>query len=52
MFFSFFQLVNVQVPFIFKYGVDYLNDTSNFLNLADPSNTLFTAGVAIMIGCE
>ncbi|PVD28166.1 hypothetical protein C0Q70_10751 [Pomacea canaliculata] len=44
------KLVNVQVPFIFKYGVDYLNDTSNFLNLADPSNTLFTAGVAIMIG--
>ncbi|XP_076444479.1 iron-sulfur clusters transporter ABCB7, mitochondrial-like [Babylonia areolata] len=44
------KVVNVQVPFIFKYGVDYLNDSNNWLHMSDPSNTLTTAAVAIMIG--
>lgn len=43
------KVVNVQVPFIFKYGVDYLNDSNNWLTLSDPSSTMITASAAIMI---
>ncbi|KAK7478870.1 hypothetical protein BaRGS_00029851 [Batillaria attramentaria] len=44
------KVVNVQVPFIFKYGVDYLNKPENWLHMTDPSSTLITTATAIMIG--
>lgn len=44
------KVVNVQVPFIFKYAVDYLNHPDNWLHMEDPSSTLFTAATAIIIG--
>ncbi|KAK7107846.1 hypothetical protein V1264_015691 [Littorina saxatilis] len=44
------KVVNVQVPFIFKHGVDYLNNSDNWLHINDASGTMVTAGVAIMIG--
>jgi hypothetical protein len=47
-----FQVVNVQVPFIFKHGVDYLNDSNNWLHMDDASGTMVTAAVAIMLGCK
>ena len=47
-----FQVVNVQVPFIFKYAVDYLNNSSNWLNMADPTSTILTTATALVIGCK
>ncbi|KAH9524993.1 ATP-binding cassette sub- B member 7, mitochondrial [Bulinus truncatus] len=44
------KVVNVTIPFIFKYGVDYLNNPDNWLNLQDPASTLFTTAFAIMVG--
>ena len=45
-------MVNVQVPFIFKYAVDYLNNSSNWLNMADPTSTILTTATALVIGCK
>ena len=46
------QVVNVQVPFLFKYLVDHLNNADNILNLASPQGTLLTMAAALGIGCE
>ena len=47
------KLLNVQVPFIFKSLVDYLNaHTGEMLSLADPVSTVSTYATALVIGCE
>ncbi|KAK0053596.1 ATP-binding cassette sub-family B member 7 mitochondrial [Biomphalaria pfeifferi] len=43
------RVIVALVPFIFKYGVDYLNNPDNWLNLQTPANTIFTAAFAIML---
>eukprot|EP00058_Branchiostoma_floridae_P018804 XP_002604293.1 hypothetical protein BRAFLDRAFT_125255 [Branchiostoma floridae] len=43
------KLLNVQVPFIFKYAVDYLNQPALF-NLDNPANTIITFATALVIG--
>lgn len=43
------KVVNVQVPFIFKYAVDYLNNADNWLNLDSPGNTIVTTATAVLI---
>ncbi|XP_064627104.1 iron-sulfur clusters transporter ABCB7, mitochondrial-like isoform X2 [Lineus longissimus] len=44
------KILNVQVPFLFKYVVDYLNDPNNILSLATPQNTIITMATALLIG--
>ena len=51
LFLFFLQLANIQVPFLFKYLVDHLNDSSNFLNVATPESTIITVATALVIGC-
>ncbi|XP_066266355.1 iron-sulfur clusters transporter ABCB7, mitochondrial-like isoform X1 [Branchiostoma lanceolatum] len=43
------KLLMVQVPFIFKYAVDYLNQPALF-NLDNPANTIITFATALVIG--
>ena len=46
------KLMNVQVPFIFKEGVNYLNEhTGSTLSMADPASAVATSAFAIMLGC-
>ncbi|KAL3882272.1 hypothetical protein ACJMK2_028634 [Sinanodonta woodiana] len=44
------KVLNVQVPFIFKYIVDFLNQPSNWLNLSEPGSTIMTVATAVIIG--
>ena len=44
------KVLNVQVPFIFKYTVDYLNDGNNLLNLQTAQGTILTAATALILG--
>ncbi|CAI8021418.1 ATP-binding cassette sub-family B member 7, mitochondrial [Geodia barretti] len=41
------KLINVQVPFFFKYAVDYFNKLPD---LSTPENTIFTIGTALLLG--
>ena len=43
------QLLNVQVPFFFKYAVDYFNKLPS---LTTPEGTIITLGTALLLGCE
>ncbi|KAI2804254.1 ATP-binding cassette sub- B member 7, mitochondrial [Blomia tropicalis] len=44
------KVVNVEVPFIFKYAIDHLNKhTGDVLALSDPSSTVLTTAVSLMI---
>lgn len=45
------KLLNVAVPFIFKYGVDALN-TGGTLNMNTPSDTVLTVATSLLIGCK
>ena len=47
-----FQVVNIQVPFIFKHLVDHLNDPDNLLNITTPGNTIITVATSLVIGCK
>ena len=42
------KLANIQIPFIFKYGIDYLNNSEVLLN----NSLALTTAVAIMGGCK
>lgn len=43
----------MQVPFIFKEAIDFFNKhTGDVLAVSDPSSTVFTFGVALLIGCK
>ncbi|XP_012934691.1 ATP-binding cassette sub-family B member 7, mitochondrial [Aplysia californica] len=44
------KALNVTVPFIFKYAVDYLNAPANWLGLENPGSTIFTVAFAVMVG--
>ncbi|XP_041076471.1 ATP-binding cassette sub-family B member 7, mitochondrial-like isoform X1 [Polyodon spathula] len=45
------KMMNIAVPFMFKYAVDGLNQMSgNMLNLDDASNTVATMATAVLIG--
>ncbi|KAK6473548.1 ATP-binding cassette sub-family B member 7 [Huso huso] len=45
------KMMNIVVPFMFKYAVDGLNQMSgNMLNLDDASNTVATMATAVLIG--
>lgn len=46
------QVVNVQVPFIFKYLVDYLNDPNNLINIATAEGTVITMSLTLVLGCK
>jgi len=41
--------MNVQVPFFFKYAVDYFNKLPP---LTTPEGTIITMGTALLLGCE
>ncbi|XP_052239792.1 iron-sulfur clusters transporter ABCB7, mitochondrial-like [Dreissena polymorpha] len=43
------KTVTVSVPFIFKYAVDFLNESENWLNLDNPASTIITSATAILI---
>lgn len=45
------KLLNVQVPYLFKMTVDWLNEPANYLGLtANPATTLLTTGMALVLG--
>ena len=44
------QVLNVQVPFLFKYAVDYLNTDPAML--AHASSAMVTMGTALLLGCK
>ncbi|XP_037519758.1 iron-sulfur clusters transporter ABCB7, mitochondrial isoform X1 [Rhipicephalus sanguineus] len=45
------KVINIEVPFIFKAAVDYLNErTGSRLSLEDASSTLTSAAFAILVG--
>lgn len=47
------KLLNVQVPFIFKDAINYLNEyTGDALTMTDPVSAVATTAVSLMIGCE
>lgn len=45
------KLLNVSVPFLFKYAVDYLN-AGGTLNMESAPETLTTVSVALLLGCK
>lgn len=44
------KLLLVQVPFIFKYIVDHLNDSNNWLSMVDAPSTIITVSTALILG--
>lgn len=45
------KLLNVTVPFIFKYAVDYLNAGST-LNMETAPETVATVATSLLLGCK
>lgn len=45
------KLLNVSVPFIFKYSVDYLNSAGT-LNMTTPQDTIITVATSLLLGCK
>lgn len=45
------KVLNVTVPFIFKYAVDYLN-AAGHLNVDSAAETVTTVATAILLGCK
>lgn len=44
------KVVNVEVPFLFKYAIDHLNKhTGDVLALTDPSSTVMTTAISLTI---
>lgn len=43
------QVMNVQIPFFFKYAVDYYNKLPS---MDTPEGTIITVGTALLLGCE
>lgn len=47
------KLLNVQVPFIFKDAINYLNEyAGDVLTVTEPTSAVATTAVSLMIGCE
>ena len=47
-----FQLLNVQVPFLFKYAVDFLNNLDPSTVAQTAGGTTFTVLTALLLGCK
>lgn len=45
------KLLNVSVPFLFKYAVDFFN-TGATLGMATAPATVATVGTSILLGCK
>lgn len=45
------KLLNVSVPFVFKYAVDYLNVGST-LNMETAPDTVLTVATSLLLGCK
>ena len=45
----FLQVLNIQVPFFFKYAVDHFNSLPP---LTSPQGTIITMGTALLLGCQ
>lgn len=45
------KLLNVTVPFIFKYSVDYLN-VGGTLNMETAPETVVTVATSLLLGCK
>lgn len=45
------KTLNVCVPFIFKYAIDYLN-TGNTLAMTTPPETIVTVATSLLLGCK
>ena len=52
MFTLFLQLLNVQVPFLFKYAVDFLNNLDSAALVQTAGGTTFTVLTALLLGCK
>jgi len=46
------KLMNVQVPFLFKYAIDYLNNLDPSALVQTAGGTVFTTLTAILLGCK
>lgn len=47
------KILNVTVPFIFKYSVDYLNANSYInLNMESAPETVATVATSLLLGCK
>ena len=53
------KMLNVAVPFTFKYAVDHLNQAlpptakgEAYLNMASAPDTVLTVAVTMLIGCK
>ena len=46
------QLLNVQVPFLFKYAVDFLNNLDPSTLAQTAGGTTFTVLTALLLGCK
>ena len=46
------QILNVQVPFIFKHLVNSLNDPSEYLTMLTAPNTIITVATALVLACK
>ena len=46
------QLLNVQVPFLFKYAVDFLNNLDPSTLAQTAGGTTFTILTALLLGCK
>ena len=45
------KLLNISVPFCFKYSIDYLNQLpGNRLNLETPEDTIITIVFSLLVG--
>lgn len=45
------KVINVEVPFIFKHAIDFLNShTGDVISLNDPASSVFAIAVALMLG--
>lgn len=45
------KMLNVCVPFIFKYSVDYLN-SGGTLAMTTPPETILTVSTSLLLGCK
>lgn len=45
------KMLNVCVPFIFKYSVDYLN-AGQSLTMTTPQDTILTVVTSLLLGCK
>ncbi|XP_041351479.1 ATP-binding cassette sub-family B member 7, mitochondrial-like [Gigantopelta aegis] len=44
------KVLNVQVPFVFKYLVDWLNEPNHYLNLENAPATILTVATTLVLG--